>query len=242
MPNYCSNCGAKLGQGNSFCTNCGTAIDSSQNKKNTNAGLSKDCPNCGARIKADASFCPTCFATLRNVQPGARGANLTPPAFCRSKQNGLKPGTRRTIYLIMAALALFDILFLPIFDVWGGLFPSEYNNFSDVMHYIANSSDAFDYRVVIYTVCLFIPSVLLVIAAAVNNRPFFMTSSIIGIAAWLYICIEFSNDMGIDEFFDFGEYGCISIGTWLALPIFVASIILSICLKTKKKENGYYNY
>lgn len=145
----------------------------------------------------------------------------------------------RTALIILSAFALLNVMFVPIFDVWGGLFPSDVEyKFFDVLKMIFKDGDAWGMWVVRFTISFFVPSLLMFVASLSGKKGFFVTVNIIGILLWIRQIIEYVIDNGLeDDPFDFKD-GNISIGTWVAIIIFVISLI--IALSGKKAPNTIY--
>ena len=85
--------------------------------------------------------------------------------------------------VILSIMSLLNVIFLPVFDVWGGLFPSEYDNCFEVLRKIITDFDEYgDDRVVLMTLTLLIPSVFMLVFSLLQKRGWF-------IALWLNIRI-----------------------------------------------------
>lgn len=94
--------------------------------------------------------------------------------------------------LIISILALLNVVFVPIFDVWGGLFPGDPDdNFFDAIGYAFEGE--FDMWVVIFTLTIFIPSLFMFIFSFTSKNKLFRISSIVGIIGMillLYLLIK----------------------------------------------------
>lgn len=136
----------------------------------------------------------------------------------------------RLVLITLSVFALLNAMFVPIFDVWGGLFPSDVDdNFFEVIEMIfKDGGDAWDYWVVQFTITIFVPSLMMFVASLSGRKRFFVTVNIIGILMWILQIILYVIDNGLeDDPFDF-EDGNVSIGTWIALVIFVISLIIAL--------------
>ena len=143
---------------------------------------------------------------------------------------------RRVKYLIPSILALLNVLFIPTFDVWGGLFPSHpEDNFFDIIGTIFTDSDAFQHWGVIIVLSIVIPTIAMLIGAILDNKPVFMISSIAGILLWFKFIISYIRQYELSELFDFDD-GSIAIGTWIAIILFVVSFIVAITSSNKQQE------
>lgn len=68
---------------------------------------------------------------------------------------------KRSSLIILSIINLLVVLFAPIYSVWGGLFPSEYKNFFDVVELIDRGDTSlwvvhFSLSIMIPTVCMLI--------------------------------------------------------------------------------------
>lgn len=135
----------------------------------------------------------------------------------------------KTTLIILSTFALLNVMFVPIFDVWGGLFPSEVDdNFFDVIKMIfKEGGDAWRHWVVLFTITIFVPSLMMFVASLTGSKGFFVTVNIIGIVLWIRQIVDYGTDNDFDSSFDF-EDGNVSIGTWIALGIFVISLIIAL--------------
>lgn len=136
--------------------------------------------------------------------------------------------TVQPILIILSVFALLNVMFVPIFDVWGGLFPSDVDyNFFDVLKMISKDGDAWRKWVVQFTITIFVPSLMMFIASLTGSKGFFVTVNIIGILLWIRQIIDYGLDNDFDNAFDF-EDGNVSIGVWIAIIIFVISLIIAL--------------
>ncbi len=136
----------------------------------------------------------------------------------------------RLVLITLSVFALLNAMFVPIFDVWGGLFPSDVDDkFFEVIEMIfKDGGDAWDYWVVQFTITIFVPSLMMFVASLSGRKRFFVTVNIIGILLWIMQIIHYVIDNGLeDDPFDF-EDGNVSIGTWIAIVIFVISLIIAL--------------
>lgn len=132
------------------------------------------------------------------------------------------------VLITLSVFALLNVMFVPIFDVWGGLFPSDVDyNFFDVLKMISKDGDAWRKWVVQFTITIFVPSLMMFVASLSGSKGFFVTVNIIGILLWIRQIIDYGTDNDFDSSFDF-EDGNISIGTWIAIGIFVISLIIAL--------------
>ncbi|MDO4731246.1 MAG: zinc ribbon domain-containing protein [Clostridia bacterium] len=147
------------------------------------------------------------------------------------------------VLIIFSILALLNVMFVPIFDVWGGLIPSDVDTtFFEVIEAVFEDEDCWRHWVVIFTMSIFIPSLFMFIAALCGSRGFFITSNVIGIIIWFKQIIDYGmEDDGFSDMFDFDDCS-ISIGTWIAIGIFVVSFLVALSSKKKAETNSGAGY
>lgn len=80
MP-YCSNCGAKLNDGDKFCHDCGKQVNgevtnSNSNRKEEYIGKVLKCPNCGAVITESTMVCSECGFQITGKEAISSEKNL----------------------------------------------------------------------------------------------------------------------------------------------------------------------
>lgn len=142
-----------------------------------------------------------------------------------------------TVCTVACILALFNVLFVPIFDVWGGLFPDNVNyTFTDVIEMVAKDADsAFDRWVVIFTMKIFISTVIALALALF--RQYGATKVVAGIGLLLVVIDvgRYADQVEYDELADlFDDNTSLSIGIWVAIVLF-AVILFS---RTKKRDSS----
>lgn len=143
---------------------------------------------------------------------------------------------RRVKFLIPSILALLNVLFIPTFDVWGGLFPLHpEDNIFDTLGMIFEDSDAFNNWSVIIVLSILIPSIVMLIGAILDNKLIFMISSLAGILLFFKFLIQYVRQYELSELFDFDD-GSIAIGTWIAIILFVIAFIIAITSGNKQQQ------
>ena len=70
---FCSKCGKELTEDAEFCSGCGTAVGSTEQKKDNQRKVSFDgevhkCPNCGEILKGFESVCSACGFEIRGTK------------------------------------------------------------------------------------------------------------------------------------------------------------------------------
>lgn len=136
--------------------------------------------------------------------------------------------TKETKIRILSILCILNVIFIPTFEVWGGLFPdeTEYSFFS-VISSVFSDSDALGEFGVLFKLLLFIPSIIMLISSFFKSKTAHIVSSGIGVFSTIYLLIKFVLQSEISALFDFSE-GNISIGTWIAFILFIISFLISL--------------
>lgn len=144
------------------------------------------------------------------------------------------------ILIMLSAFALLNVMFVPIFDVWGGLFPSnvDYNFFDVIKMIFKEGRDAWRHWVVLFTITIFVPSLMMLVASLSGKKGFFVTVNIIGILLWIRQIVDYGINNDFDYSFDF-EDGNVSIGTWIAIGIFVISLIIALSSRRSIPNTAY---
>ena len=147
--------------------------------------------------------------------------------------------TAKFFLITLSMLALFNVMFVPIFDVWGGLFPKDTTHtFFDVMEivFIDVDTDAWSLWVVQLTMSIFIPSILMLFASLIESKVLFITFNVVGIfllSEKIYKFIQQHSDLNNL----FSDDCCLSIGTWIGLAIFLVSFL--VALGSKKADQTF---
>ena len=145
----------------------------------------------------------------------------------------------KIIMLFFSAVALLNVMFVPIFDVWGGLFPNDVKrDFFDVIDIIVeDGQEGWQLWVVQLTMIIFIPSICMFVMAFVGSKKGFIIACCVGVIVWTMKIYEYmqKND-GIEELLDF-EDGNISIGTWMAFLIYGSALVILGLLQSEEKKD-----
>ena len=142
---------------------------------------------------------------------------------------------RRVKYIVLSVLSLLNIVLIPSFDTWSGLFPSDYENtFLGAVEDVLTDSDAIHYWSVIIVLSVFIPSLLMLVSAVLDKKVLYSLSSVLGIILWFRTAISYTKQYGIADLFDLDD-GSLCIGFWFALILFVIAFIIGII---SKKDNS----
>lgn len=131
------------------------------------------------------------------------------------------------LQVIISILALLNVIFIPVFDVWGGLFPSSPDyNFFDVMEYLFTGEN-WTYNVFLFTMAIFIPTIIMLIFAILGLKRPAKISAIAGIICVVVRLICFAVEYGVDYLYDFDD-GNISIGFWIGFCLFIVMALIKI--------------
>lgn len=116
--------------------------------------------------------------------------------------------------------------------MWGGLFPSDVEtNFADVITMIFNDSDCWRHWCVGISMSIFIPSVFMMIMSCIGQKGLFIVADVVGIILWFKQILSYgAEDDGFEDLVDF-EDGCISIGTWIAIALFIIAFLIVISIR-----------
>ncbi len=146
--------------------------------------------------------------------------------------------TKQPALIVLSVIALLNVMFVPIFDVWGGLFPSDVDdNFFEVVEMLFKDVNYYwNLWVVQITLSILLPSIFMLIFLLAGARKLFITSTIVGIVLWFRIIVQFISQNGVSDVFDFDDCS-ISIGTWIAIILFVTSLITALVSKGKTNSD-----
>ena len=135
-------------------------------------------------------------------------------------------------YLFLSLLGLLNIVFVPVFDVWGGLFPSKpEDNFFEVIEEIFTNENAWNRWVVLFTISIFVPCVFMFISSLLNSRNAFLAFSIVGLIAETSIILKYIDQNNPTDYLPSDDCN-IAVGVWVALILFILSTIIGL-IKTE---------
>jgi len=134
----------------------------------------------------------------------------------------------RVPQVVVSVLAVLNVMFVPIFDVWGGLFPSNPdNNFWDVISGNCESNE----WVFIFTLAILIPSGLMLLFSILKTKVLARIAGFGGVICLIALIVRFVSEYEVSYLFDFDD-GNLCIGLWIGLLLFV----IMACIPTKKKS------
>lgn len=194
--------------------------------------MSKYCGNCGAKMDDAAKVCGMCgyrFSTVETINPISQ---RIPTETASVTQTDISSNSNhrsvRVPQIVVSVLAILNVMFVPIFDVWGGLFPSNPDsNFWDV---ISGNCES-DEWVFIFTLAILIPSGLMLLCSILKAKVLARIAGFWGLICLIALLVRFVSEYEFSYLFDFDD-GNLCIGLWIGLLLFV----VMACIPTKKKQ------
>lgn len=196
--------------------------------------MAKFCGNCGSKMNDEAKVCGMCGMRFLDVD-SEHQESATPKSTQGSSvetkiSQAEKVQTTNTKQIIVSLLAMLNVIFSPIYDVWGGLFPGKPDsNFWDVVSGNCES----DRWVFVLTLTIAIPSVFMFIFSLTQKRVLAKVCGWFGIAGVGYMIINYINQFEFSGLFDFKD-GNLCFGFWIGLILFVVMIFMP----TKKRTQA----
>ncbi len=137
-------------------------------------------------------------------------------------------------YILISVLALVNVISVPFYEVWGGLVPrNPKNDFVSVMKLFLEDPASIELWAVKFTICVFVPSLIMFIFALFGNRILFVTADILGIIFWSAALYDYTaNHFNDNNLFNINNTS-ISIGYWVAIIIYILALIVGFA------PNGY---
>ncbi len=144
---------------------------------------------------------------------------------------------KRLSLIVISLLGLLDVMFLPVFSVFGGLFPGEVQvPFLEVFDLIFNEQGAFELWVVRFTAAILISFFMLLIAALFSGKLTFIITDALCIVLITVQIIQYSaQTKEIHNLFDF-EKTSLSVGTWVAILFYISAIFIVLYKKSENAE------
>lgn len=208
------------------------------------------CGKCGAQISAGHRFCSKC-GEMAGRQSAYQQQNTdqqtAPPARLPVAQSAaampflagnvtVKKASFNSL-IVLSIIQLFTIVFIPMFDVWGGLFPGDADyHFWDVVANLFEGTD-FNMWIELFSWSAFVPAVILLISSIAKGRIVPLLSSASGAGLLLFNLFSFIDQNSLSDVFDFEDCD-ISIGFWIALLLFVICIFRSIKIMKNGGKTG----
>lgn len=128
--------------------------------------------------------------------------------------------------MLLSLLSMLNVIFLPIYDVWGGLFPEDPDyNFLDVIQLLISDSDALGYWVVEFSLLLFIAGFLTFLFAISEGQIMQRVVPLLGILAVTFTLLRNGNQNGWDSVI--GEDSNVCIGVWTGLLLMIISLAVT---------------
>lgn len=125
--------------------------------------------------------------------------------------------------VIVSLLALLNVMFVPLYDVWGGLFPGDVDEtFWDVITGQCETNA----WVFVFTIAVFVPTAFMLIFSLAKARRLARLSGAVGLVWMVIDLIRYVNQYEIGYLFEF-EDGNFSIGIWIALVLFLVMTLIA---------------
>lgn len=196
--------------------------------------MSKFCGNCGAKMDNDANVCGMCGCSFSNkkmeIRDSAVAGYISDSHLTDKTSHAEKEQVKNTMQMVVSFLAVLNVVFFPIYDVWGGLFPSDPDyNFWDV---VSGRCEP-DQWVFALTLVIAIPSAIMLIFSLAKKQVLAKIFAWAGVAGQGFLIVEFINQFDFSELFDF-EDGNLCFGFWIALILFVVMVFIP----TKRKRSA----
>ena len=124
--------------------------------------------------------------------------------------------------VVVSILALLNVMFVPLFDVWGGLFPSHPDEtFWDV---VTGGCEP-EQWIFVFTLAALVPSVLMLLFSLLKAKVLARLAGAAGLIWMIADLIFYVNQYEIDYLFDF-EDGSLCIGLWIAVLLFLIMTVM----------------
>lgn len=150
------------------------------------------------------------------------------------RKNVFKP------HITLSLLMLLSIVFVPMFDPFGGFFSSydEYPFWENIASIFEEGFEAFEYFPVIFTMSALIPCIIMLLGAINKSRGTILFSSISGIVLMSFFLLLFIDQNELDDVFDL-EWSTIGVGFWIPLALFVVSLFKVPSSQVVNEENNF---
>ena len=135
----------------------------------------------------------------------------------------------RITYLVVSILALFNVLFLPVYPApeWVLAETGTSLGFYNAMYMLLRLPDPLNYWTVSFTLAVFVPSIILFVCALIGKQIPFLLSTLAGITLWSVMIWQYIGEYGFKQLFVLDSNG-ICFGVWIALALFLAAMVLAV--------------
>ncbi len=142
----------------------------------------------------------------------------------------------RRFFIIISVLSLLNVIFLPIYSEGGPMISkaSEYS-FVRIVGDLFMEEGTLTLWVTQMTLCIFVPSVVMLASAFTRMRLLYVLSDLCGIVLWVFNFVRYGIENGFKIIFDINKTD-ISIGAWVAMLLFLINSLVILCTGKKKKE------
>lgn len=142
----------------------------------------------------------------------------------------------KLFFVISSILSIANVIFLPVHQKGGGILTenAEYN-FVRVIGDAFMEEGALSLWVVQMTLCIFVPSVIMLACGITRMRFLYTVANTAGLLLWFFNISRYALENGVINLFEV-EKTDISIGSWVAALIFLINALVLLCTKKKKKQ------
>jgi len=190
--------------------------------------MAERCIDYGNALLEGKNFCTKCGARL-----GTGESIAQMPA-----NKGSSSRERWFLWLSFISIAIIvNVVFVPMFSHWGGLFPSRsdiYYTFPDVIHNI--NRGRIQTMTDVLSLFTLIPAIVLWISSIAKGKTLSVLSSFCGAGLLFLSLIEYISRYGTRHIHEivFSKRCVFAIGFWIALLLFVVCFFISVGI-TKRK-------
>lgn len=141
----------------------------------------------------------------------------------------------RLVYLILSVLALFNVLFLPIYAVpeWVMAETGSKLGFYNAVQMLLYLPSPLEYWTVYMTLAIFVPCFALFVSALIGRQIPFLLSSLAGVTLWAVVAWTYAGQFGISGLFVLDGTG-VGIGLWIAIALFMVATAVAIAGKNRR--------
>ena len=141
----------------------------------------------------------------------------------------------RLAYLITSLLALFNVLFLPIYTAPAEVMAETGTTlgFYNACYMLLRLPNPLEYWTVSMTFAIFVPCIALFVSAMIAKQVPFLISALAGVTLWGVIAWSYANQFGLSDMFAFDGKG-VGIGLWIAIIVLLIATVFGIVGKDQK--------
>ena len=246
----CSICSYQIDEGLNFCPGCGVnvkemkfvpplapippahAVSPMPDKEEVGTSF---CSSCGEPLSDEIAPCVNCEIKTETINSIVTNTPVTQLHTVPSTNQPVVSFKRFLPIILLSLILIANTIFVPMFSVWGGLFPSgTTHSFIDALDEL-NRFVGGSYRLwpEIFIWSAFVPAIALLISALAKSKIMAVQSSVAGIGLLLYNLNRYITQVGIDFALNI-DNGNIGIGFWIATALFIVCFFYAISIKKQK--------